>query len=90
MLEQQYMDGLITEDERYNNAVQIWTDANDSLTNVIETNLRNYGGMYLMATVRREGQHRPDQADGRHEGPDVEPEGGASSTGRSSRTSARA
>ncbi len=55
MLEQQYMDGLITEDERYTNAVQIWTDANDHLTKVIETNLRNYGGMYLMATSGAKG-----------------------------------
>ena len=55
MLEQQYMDGLITEDERYTNAVQIWTNANDELTKVIETNLRNYGGIYLMATSGAKG-----------------------------------
>ena len=55
LLEQQYMDGLITEDERYTNAVQIWTEANDNLTNVIETNLRNYGGIYLMATSGAKG-----------------------------------
>ena len=54
-LEQQYMDGLITEDERYTNAVQIWTEANDSLTKVIENNLRNYGGIYLMATSGAKG-----------------------------------
>ena len=50
LLEQQYMDGLITEEERYTNAVQIWTEANDDLTRVIEANLHNYGGIYLMAT----------------------------------------
>ncbi len=50
LLEQQYMDGLITENERYSNAVQIWTEANDTLTKVIETNLHEYGGIYLMAT----------------------------------------
>ena len=55
LLEQQYMDGLITEDERYSNAVQIWTDANDDLTKVIEDNLRNYGGIYLMATSGAKG-----------------------------------
>jgi len=54
-LEQQYMDGLITEDERYSNAIQIWTDANDNLTKAIETNLRNYGGIYLMATSGAKG-----------------------------------
>ncbi len=55
LLEQQYMDGLITEDERYTNAVQIWTDANDNLTKVIEDNLHKYGGIYLMATSGAKG-----------------------------------
>ena len=55
VLEQQYLDGLITEDERYANAVQIWTEANDSLTNVIEDTLHNYGGIYLMATSGAKG-----------------------------------
>ena len=54
-LEQQYMDGLITEDERYRNAVQIWTGASDHLSDVIEANLRNYGGIYLMATSGAKG-----------------------------------
>ena len=55
LLEQQYLDGLITEDERYSNAVLVWTDANDELTGVIESNLRNYGGIYLMATSGAKG-----------------------------------
>ena len=55
LLEQQYMDGLITEDERYTNAVQIWTEANDRLTQVIEDTLHNYGGIYLMATSGAKG-----------------------------------
>ncbi len=54
-LEDQYMDGLITEEERYTNAVQIWTEASDGLTRVIESTLRNYGGMYLMATSGAKG-----------------------------------
>ena len=54
-LEGQYMDGLITEEERYTNTVQIWTEASDSLTRVIESTLRNYGGMYLMATSGAKG-----------------------------------
>ena len=49
------MDGLITEDERYTNAVQIWTDANDNLTKVIKDNLHKYGGIYLMATSGAKG-----------------------------------
>jgi DNA-directed RNA polymerase subunit beta' len=55
LLEQQYLDGLITENERYNNAVQIWTAASDRLTRVVETGLRNYGGIYLMATSGAKG-----------------------------------
>ena len=55
LLEQQYMDGLITEGERYANTVQIWTEASDKLTKVIETNLRNYRGIYLMATSGAKG-----------------------------------
>ena len=55
LLERQYMDGLITEEEKYTNAVQIWTDANEDLTKVIETNLHNYGGIYLMATSGAKG-----------------------------------
>ena len=55
LLEQQYMDGLITEEERYSNTVQIWTEANDDLTKVIEDNLHNYGGIYLMATSGAKG-----------------------------------
>ena len=54
-LEQQYLDGLITEDERYSNAVRIWTEANEDLTKVIEENLRDYGGIYLMATSGAKG-----------------------------------
>ena len=55
LLEQQYLDGLITEDERYSNTVQVWTDANDELTGVIESNLHNYVGIYLMATSGAKG-----------------------------------
>ena len=55
LLDQQYLDGLITDDERYTNSVQIWTEANDNLTDIIEKNLRNYGGIYLMATSGAKG-----------------------------------
>ena len=48
-LHEQYMDGLITEDEEYENVVKIWTDANDELTTAIQDNLKDYGGIYLMA-----------------------------------------
>ena len=49
-LDDYFNNGLITEDERYLNTVQVWTQANDDLTKIIEENLHNYGGMYIMAT----------------------------------------
>ncbi len=54
-LEQQYMDGLITHEERYDNTVKIWTEANNELTQVIESSMRNYGGIYLMAVSGAKG-----------------------------------
>ena len=49
VLEKQYLNGLITQQERYTNTVQIWTSANDELTKVIQNNLADYGGIYWMA-----------------------------------------
>ena len=54
-LEQQYMMGLITDDERYRNTVDIWTKANDSLTDVIRDDLHKYRGIYLMAVSGAKG-----------------------------------
>ena len=54
-LEEQYLDGLITEEERHRNTVEIWTRANDDLTKVIEDNMENYGGIYLMAVSGAKG-----------------------------------
>ncbi len=54
-LEQQYLDGLITPEEKYRNAVKIWTGANDELTDVIDENMKNYGGIYLMAVSGAKG-----------------------------------
>ena len=48
-LEEQFQKGLITDDERYTTAVQIWTDTSDKMTKVIEEQLPTYGGVYLMA-----------------------------------------
>ena len=48
-LEDQYFAGLITEDERYNKAVSIWTEASDQMTGLIREVLPTYGGIYMMA-----------------------------------------
>lgn len=55
LLEQQFLDGLITENERYNNAVQVWTVASDKLTKVVQASLKNFGGISLMATSGAKG-----------------------------------
>ena len=54
-LEDQYQDGLITDEEKYTATVKIWTDANDELTQVIADDLPNYGGIYMMANSGAKG-----------------------------------
>jgi len=48
-LEGQYLQGLITADERYRAAVEIWTDVSDKMTTAVEDTLPSYGGIYSMA-----------------------------------------
>ncbi len=55
VIEDQYHHGLITEDERYNGVVDIWTGTTDKLTNAITDNLDHYGGIYMMATSGAKG-----------------------------------
>ncbi len=54
-IEQLYQDGFVTQQGSYEAAVSIWTDANKNLTEVIENNLHNYGGIYLMANSGAKG-----------------------------------
>lgn len=54
-LETQFMDGLITDDERYRTAVDIWTRASDEVTQMVQGNLKNYGGIYVMAASGAKG-----------------------------------
>ncbi len=54
-IEQLYLDGFVTQQGSYEAAVSIWTDANKDLTEVIEKNLHNYGGIYLMANSGAKG-----------------------------------
>ncbi len=54
-LDDMYMDGFVTEQGRYESAVNIWTEANQKLTEVIEEKLPNYGGIYLMANSGAKG-----------------------------------
>ena len=54
-LEEQYQQGLITEDERYNQAISIWTTASDDVEQIIQQRLPGYGGVYLMAVSGAKG-----------------------------------
>ena len=48
-LDDQYLEGLITEPERYKASVEIWTDVSDKMTKAVEDTLPNYGGIFTMA-----------------------------------------
>ncbi len=66
-LDEMYLDGFVTEDERYKKTVGIWSDANDKLTKAVEDNLSEFGGgkqgamsnagigLYMMATSGAKG-----------------------------------
>ena len=66
-LDEMYMDGLVTENDRYNQTIDIWSSANDNLTTAVENNLSRYGGgkqgtmnnagigLYMMATSGAKG-----------------------------------
>jgi DNA-directed RNA polymerase subunit beta' len=48
-IEEQYNLGLITEDERYAQAVSIWRETTDTMQTMMQDSLSQYGGVYLMA-----------------------------------------
>ena len=47
--EDQYLSGLISEEERYLKTVDAWTRASDKTTELVEQELPNYGGIAVMA-----------------------------------------
>jgi len=55
VIEDQYNNGLITEDERYNGIVGIWMETTDDITNTISDALDHYGGIYMMANSGAKG-----------------------------------
>ncbi|MBI4200026.1 MAG: DNA-directed RNA polymerase subunit beta', partial [Chloroflexi bacterium] len=54
-MEEQFLMGLITEEENYVRTVDIWTQASDRLTQYIQEALPSYGGIYMMATSGAKG-----------------------------------
>ena len=53
--EDQYMQGLVTEEERYNRTVTTWTEASDAMEEIVKEDLANYGGVALMAVSGAKG-----------------------------------
>ena len=53
--ESQYSHGLITEGERYESAVQVWTSATDKITRSISHSLSHDGNVYMMTTSGAKG-----------------------------------
>ena len=54
-IEEQYNMGLITDEERYNQAVTVWRDTTDQVQDVIQKRLEEYGGVYIMAVSGAKG-----------------------------------
>jgi DNA-directed RNA polymerase subunit beta' len=55
VIETQYNRGLITDEERYNSTVQVWTDTTDKIRQEISHSLNRYGGVYMMANSGAKG-----------------------------------
>ncbi|MCE2465322.1 MAG: DNA-directed RNA polymerase subunit beta' [Dehalococcoidia bacterium] len=53
--EEQYMQGLVTEEERYGRTVATWTNASDQMEEIVKEELASYGGVALMAVSGAKG-----------------------------------
>ncbi|HEY49948.1 MAG TPA: DNA-directed RNA polymerase subunit beta' [Dehalococcoidia bacterium] len=53
--EKQFQRGLITEDERYNNAVSVWTQATEELQSTLERTMDKSSSIYMMASSGAKG-----------------------------------
>lgn len=55
LIEDQFNRGLITEDEKYENTVQVWIEATDRVAEDISHSLDPYGSVYMMANSGAKG-----------------------------------
>ncbi|TFH36579.1 MAG: DNA-directed RNA polymerase subunit beta', partial [Dehalococcoidia bacterium] len=55
VIQDQYERGFITEDERYENVVQVWIEATDKILEDVSSSLDRYGPIYMMATSGAKG-----------------------------------
>ncbi len=49
MLQQQYEDGLITEDEKYMSTIETWNTTSDRVTSVVQKHMSEYNGVFAMS-----------------------------------------
>ena len=57
-IEQQYERGLITESERHESIVNIWTEATDAVAEAMQENLRELNPIYMMANSGARGSFK--------------------------------
>ncbi|MDD5288081.1 MAG: DNA-directed RNA polymerase subunit beta' [Dehalococcoidales bacterium] len=55
LIESQYENGLITEDERYDEVVKVWMETTDKVTEATQKSLDPFSGIYMMATSGAKG-----------------------------------
>jgi len=53
--EDDYMQGLMTEDERYTNTVNTWTEAGDAMEDIVREDMSSFGGIAVMAVSGTKG-----------------------------------
>ncbi len=54
-LEEQYLDGLINEEDKYQETVKVWTDVSDKITVEVQKNMPGYGGIHTMSVSGAKG-----------------------------------
>jgi DNA-directed RNA polymerase subunit beta' len=54
-VERQYRRGYITDEERYRETVEIWTQATEEVTRSVEQSLNRFGALYMMANSGAKG-----------------------------------
>ena len=54
-IEEQFLHGLITEDERYNGVIYVWNETTEKIRDAIQTGLDRFGGISMMANSGAKG-----------------------------------
>jgi DNA-directed RNA polymerase subunit beta' len=53
--EEDFMQGLMTEEERYSHTVSAWTKASDTMEQIVKEEMKSFGGISMMATSGAKG-----------------------------------